>query len=121
MRREGGEASSHGKGEHRQIKGNQIKKAWTFGPAGPILGEANLRPPQFRAGGVTTLPAAGFGGCRSLPPPRPSHRAVGKVIFEGASWMASVRGFHFPSPLQPDALKHIWLQHEWHEPDKIRS
>jgi hypothetical protein len=57
------------------------KKARKFVPGGRIVGGGDLRPPQFRAGGVRTPPAAGCGGRRSPPLPRPSHRGFGKIIW----------------------------------------
>jgi hypothetical protein len=86
MHRERGEVSSNRQGERQKIKGNQIKnRARTFGPGGRLMGEGDLRPPQFLAGGVRTPPAAGCGLRRSPALPRPEHGAVGKVAFEDAS------------------------------------
>jgi hypothetical protein len=72
--------SSHGEGQRLKIK--TIKKELgKLARVGGSWGEGDLRPSQFRAGGVRTPPAAGCGGRRPPPLPRPSHRGVGKIIW----------------------------------------
>jgi hypothetical protein len=64
---------------------NKTKEVGNLARVGGSWGKGDLRPPQFRAAGVRTPPAAGCGGRRSPALPRPSYRAVGKVIFGKAS------------------------------------
>jgi hypothetical protein len=69
MRREGVEVSAQGEGERHKIKKIQLKiKLGDLTRVGGSLGERVLHPPQFRAGGVRTPPAAGCGERRSPAP-----------------------------------------------------
>jgi hypothetical protein len=67
MRREGCEIESHGERKCWKIKSKE-EEPLKLARVGGSWGERAPRPPQFRAGGVRTPPAAGCGGPKSPAP-----------------------------------------------------